>query len=79
MDDIELCIVDVQRFKDAVWAVERENFRPGDALHALDRAKVDKPIEDDLARRLAEGAREAADTGDSRALNDALADYDQRG
>jgi hypothetical protein len=31
----------VQQFKEAVWAVERENFRPGDALNALERAKVD--------------------------------------
>jgi hypothetical protein len=35
-----LCLVDVQRFKEAVWAVERENFRPGDALNAFDRAVV---------------------------------------
>lgn len=33
--------VDAQRFREAVWAVERENFRPGDALDALERAKVD--------------------------------------
>lgn len=31
----------------------------------------------DLTRRLAEGAREKADSGDSRALADALADYDR--
>jgi hypothetical protein len=30
----------------------------------------------DLARRLAEGAREAADSGDSRTLNSALAEFD---
>lgn len=35
-----LVVVDVQRFKEAVWAVERENFRPGNALDALERAIV---------------------------------------
>jgi hypothetical protein len=34
-------VIDVERFNEAVWAVERENFRPGDALAALDRARVD--------------------------------------
>ena len=31
-------IINVIRFTDAVRAVERENFRPGDALNALDAA-----------------------------------------
>jgi hypothetical protein len=33
-------VVDVQGFKEAVGAVERENFRPGNALDALDRATM---------------------------------------
>lgn len=42
---IEHRVIDVQRFKEAVWAVERESFRPGDALSALEQAVVsDAPM-----------------------------------
>lgn len=43
-------VVDVQQFKEAVWAVERENFRPGNALDALDRATIG-PASDEEQRR----------------------------
>lgn len=32
--------MDEQAFKEAVWSVDRHNFRPGDALDAFERAKV---------------------------------------
>jgi hypothetical protein len=41
MSDLEHCVVNIARFQRAVWSVERGNFRPGDALAALEAAKVD--------------------------------------
>lgn len=35
-----LCVVDADQFKRLVWAVERESFRPGDALDAFEQAVV---------------------------------------
>jgi len=40
MSATEHWIVDVARFKEAVWAIDRSDFRPGDALHALERGRV---------------------------------------
>lgn len=40
VQDSERVVIDVVRFKEAVWAVDRHNFRPGDALDALERAAV---------------------------------------
>jgi hypothetical protein len=61
LSDIEHWTVDVQRFKEAVWGVERENFRPGDALNALERAKVEPPLTPgavDVLREIEERAAE---------------------
>jgi hypothetical protein len=41
MDVLRYCVVDIARFQQGVWAVERGSFRPGDALACLERAKVD--------------------------------------
>jgi hypothetical protein len=39
-------LVDAERFTDYVHAVERENFRPGDALDAFERATITRDLID---------------------------------
>jgi hypothetical protein len=45
-------LVDAEKFRQAVWAVERESFRPGDALTAFERAQV--PCDEAAVERVAE-------------------------
>jgi hypothetical protein len=62
-------VVNTERFRQAVHGVERENFRPGDALTALERATVHTE---------ASGERWAAFSDEElAALRDIVAIYDR--